>query len=125
MLCQEARSAAYVPVTGAPEVVTATFFSVPRAAVTVIPWDGSVPVAPFPGVIVTTGPVGDGEAAADAPPAGAPADAVPPFAAACTVEVPLPVQAVTAAASAAQAVRAQNVRIALISTLYLWCGMHC
>ena len=71
------------------------------------------------------GPAGDGEAAAEAPPARAPPDAVPPFAAACTVEVPLPVQAVTAAASAAQAARAQNARIALISTLCLWCGMHC
>jgi hypothetical protein len=99
-------------------VLTATFFSVPPAAVTVIPFDGSAPLAPFPGVIVTTGPVGEGEAAR------APADAVPPFAAACTVVVPLPVQAVTAAASAAQAARAQNARIALISTLHLWCGMH-
>ena len=41
MLCQEARSAAYVPVTGSPRCVTATFFSVPPAAVTVIPFDGS------------------------------------------------------------------------------------
>jgi hypothetical protein len=106
-------------------VFTATFFSVPPAAVTVIPFDGSAPLAPFPGVIVTTGPADEGEAVAEAPPARAPADAVPPFAAACTVEVPLPVQAVTAAASAAQAARAQNDLIALISTLYLWCGMHC
>ena len=97
--------------------VTATLFSVPPAAVTVIPFDGSAPLAPFPGVIVTTGPAGDGFAEAPAaarPPTRGPArrrllDAV---------VVPLPVQAATAAASAAPAARAETARIALMSTLY-------
>ncbi len=66
MLCQEAWPAEYVPVTGSPAVLTVTLRSVPPAAVTVIPFDGSAFAAPFPGVIVTTGPAGDGLPDADA-----------------------------------------------------------
>ena len=46
--------------TGSPEVATVTFFSVPPAAVTVMPVDGSADLTPLPGVIVTAGPAGDG-----------------------------------------------------------------
>jgi hypothetical protein len=99
-------------------VLTATFFSVPPAAVTVIPGDGFAPLAPFPGVIVTTGPAGDGRAEAEE---GADLgtrfadDAVPPPAAAAGTVVPDPVQAATVSASAAPAVTAENARIALMS----------
>lgn len=123
MLCHEARSAAYVPVTGSPAVVTATFCSVPPVAVTVIPCDGSAPAALFPGVIVTTGPAGDGFANGDAD-AEVDADAAPDragdaAAAGCNVAVPGdPVQAVTVNASAAAAATAESGQIALMSTRY-------
>ena len=109
MLCQEARSAEYVPVTGSPAVVTLTPCSVPPAAVTVIPFDGSAPRVPFPGVIVTTGPAGDGFAAAEAWPLAA-APLAPDFS---MMVVLLPVQAVTAATSAPAAI-AETTRIALM-----------
>ena len=110
MLCQEARPAEYVPVTGSPLVRTATLLSVPPAAVTVIPFDGSAPAAPLPGVIVTTGPAGDGLAGADVFPAGCAAPLAPVFPKTVVV---LPVQAVTAATSAAAAT-AETTRIALM-----------
>jgi hypothetical protein len=125
VLCQEARSAEYVPATGSPLVLTATFSSVPPAAATVIPFAGSARLVPSPGVIVTTGPVRDGLGAADRVPlagALAAAAAPPPFTAR-TVAVPPPVQAATATTSAALAAAAQNARIALISTLCLSRGM--
>ena len=54
---------------------TLTFLSVPPDALTVIPFDGSAPRAPLPGVIVTAGPAGvgfaDGAAAAPVPVADA------------------------------------------------------
>ena len=111
MLCQEARPAEYVPVTGSPLVRTATFLSVPPAAVTVIPFDGSAPAAPLPGVIVTTGPAGDGLAAGGrVRPPGCAAPLAPVFPKTVVV---LPVQAVTAATSAAAAT-AETTRIALM-----------
>jgi hypothetical protein len=89
-----------------------TLCSVPPAAVTVIPFDGSAPRAPFPGVIVTTGPAGDGFAVAEAwPPAADPL--APAFS---MMVVLLPVQAVTAATSA-PAATAETTRIALMQTL--------
>ena len=100
-----------MPATGSPVVLTATFFSVPPAAVTVIPGDGFAPLAPFPGVIVTTGPAGDGFADAEAgPPAVAAAPLAPAFS---MMVVLLPVQAVTAATSA-PAATAETTRIALM-----------
>jgi hypothetical protein len=119
VLCQEARSAEYVPVTGSPLVLTATFFSVPPAAVTVIPLDGSAPLAPLPGVIVTTGPAGDGFAGAAAEWAGAlPAGPAAPLAPVFPMTVAvLPVQAVTAATSS-PAATAETTWIALMPTLY-------
>jgi len=117
VLCQEPRSAEYVPVTGSPLVLTATFFSVPPAAVTVIPVDGSAPPAPFPGVIVTTGPAGDGFAEGEA---DRPADCAGPLAPDFSMPVVvLPVQAATVSASAAPAVKAENARITLMPTPYL------
>jgi len=53
VLCQEVWSAANVPVTGSPEVVTVTWASLPSGELTVMPFDGSAPFAPLPGVIVT------------------------------------------------------------------------
>jgi hypothetical protein len=102
VLCQELWSAEYVPVTGAPAVLTPTLFSVPPAAVTVMPFEGSAALAPFPGVIRTTGPAGDGLADAAAWLAAAfPACAADPLAPACPMMVVvLPVQAATAATSA-------------------------
>jgi hypothetical protein len=106
-----------VPVTGTPAVVTATLFSVPPAAVTVIPFDGSAPPAPFPGVIVTTGPAGDGFPVGEADrPADCAAPLAPDFSMAVVV---LPVQAATVSASVAPAVKAENARIALMPTPYL------
>jgi hypothetical protein len=115
VLCQEAWPAEYVPVTGSPLVRTATLFSVPPAAVTVIPFDGSAPVAAFPGVIVTTGPAGEGFAEAEAEcPAALPADCADPLAPVfSTMVVVLPVQAVTVATSA-PAATAETTRIALM-----------
>jgi hypothetical protein len=100
-----------VPATWSPAVVTSTLFSVPRAAVTVIPFDGSAALAPFPGVIVTAGPAGDGLAEAEAWPPAAAAD---PLAPACPMMVVvLPVQAASAATSA-PAATAETTRIALM-----------
>jgi hypothetical protein len=114
VLCQDAWSAEYVPATGSPPVRTATFFSVPPAAVTVIPFDGSAPCAPSPGVIVTAGPAGDGFAAAEAEwPAAFPTGAAAPPAPVFWIVVVLPVQAVTAATSAPAAI-AETTRIALM-----------
>ena len=121
MLCQDAWSAPYEPVTGSPAVVTATFRSVPPAAVTAMPCAGSAPRALFPGVIVTTGPVGVGFAEGDAD--AAPGAADDAAATGCTEVVPEdPVQAVTVNASAAPAATAETPRIALMSTRYLTQG---
>ncbi len=109
VLCQEERSAEYAPATGSPPARTATLFSVPPDAVTVIPLAGSAPPAPLPGVIVTAGPAGDGFAEAEG-------DAAPPVLVFETLAVVLPVQAVTAATSAPAAM-AETTRIALMQTL--------
>jgi hypothetical protein len=93
-------------------VATLTLCSVPPAAVTVIPFDGLAPLAPFPGVIVTTGPAGDGFAVAEAWPLAA-APLAPAFS---MMVVLLPVQAV-AAATSAPAATAETTRIALMQTL--------
>jgi hypothetical protein len=77
--------------------------------VTVIPFDGSAPCAPSPGVIVTVGPAGDGFAAAAFPPGAA----APPAPVCWIVVVVLPVQAVTAATSV-PAAKAETTRIALM-----------
>ena len=121
MLCQAVWSAEYVPVTGSPAVLTLTLRSVPPAAVTVIPFDGSA-FAAFPGVIVTTGPAGEGLTDADAAPdalpdAGAALDDEPMLAA--PVVLPELVQAAAVTASAAPAATAESVRIALMPTRYL------
>ncbi|HEY0804574.1 MAG TPA: hypothetical protein VGD84_05900 [Pseudonocardiaceae bacterium] len=82
-------------------MLTPTLRSVPPAAVTVIPFDGSAAFAPFPGVIRTTGPAGDGLADAAAWVAAAFPAAADPLAPACPMMVVvLPVQAATAATSA-------------------------
>jgi hypothetical protein len=120
VLCQDVRSAEYLPVTGSPWVLTSTFPNVPPAVVTVMPFDGSAAAAPFPGVIVTAGPVGDGDAEAEAaavPLASFPADAADPLAPGRSMMVVvLPVHAVSAAASA-PAARAETTLIALMATL--------
>jgi len=95
-----------------------TLFSVPPAVVTVIPCDGSAPVSPLTGVMVTGGPLGVGLGVADgwlAP--------VPPVADAPAVlpawdadVVALPVHAVTARTSALVAANADTARIPLMST---------
>jgi hypothetical protein len=77
--------------------------------VTLIPFDGSTPCAPFPGVIVTTGAAGDGFEAEWLFP-----DAAAPLAPAFWITVVvLPVQAVTAATSA-PAATAETTLIALM-----------
>jgi hypothetical protein len=110
--------------------VTPTSFSVPPAAVTVIPRDGSAALVPFSGVIVTTGPDGDGEGDAEAAGAVAAAPVPAPWPAPlallpgdcaaagfpAVLALP-PVQAVTAAISPAAAT-AEITRIALMPTLY-------
>ena len=105
--------------TGSPAVLTLTLRSVPPAAVTVIPFDGSASFEPFPGVIVTTGPAG-GVADGDAPDAllDEPALDDEPMLAAPVV-LPELVQAATVTASAAPAATAESVRIALMPTRYL------
>src|SRR6202012_3961567 len=107
-------------VTGSPAVLTLTLRSVPPVAVTVIPFDGSA-FAAFPGVIVTTGPVGEGLTDADAPDAlpdaGAALDEEPMLAA--PVLLPELVQAAAVTASATPAATAESVRIALMPTRYL------
>ena len=102
--------------TGSPAVLTATLRSVPPAAVTVIPGDGLAPLAPLPGVIVTTGPAGDGraEGAADRP-----AGPDPPAPVYSMMVVVLPVQAATVSVSAAPAATAESARITLMPTPYL------
>jgi hypothetical protein len=118
VLCQEAWSAEYVPVTGSPAVRTATLLSFPLAAVTLIPCDGSAPVAGcpvalFPGVIVTTGPAGDGLTGAEDAARGADEAAATCFAKPDPAD---PVQAVTVRASTAPAATAEIVlRTALIA----------
>jgi hypothetical protein len=88
--------AARVPPAG----VTVTFDSVPVAAVTVTPAEGSALLAPPAGEIVTFAPGGAGLAAglAAATPAGDPA-ALPPFAAGLTVSLRVPVHALASTAS--------------------------
>jgi hypothetical protein len=79
--------------------------------VTVIPFDGSTPRAPFPGVIVTTGPAeGFAEAEAEWPFPDAAAPLAPAF---WITVVVLPVQAVTTATSA-PAATAETTLIALM-----------
>ena len=106
--------------TGSPAVLTATLRSVPPAAVTVMPGDGLAAAVPFPGVIVTAGPAGDGRAEAEAaalPPAPFPADAADPLEPGfSTTVVVLPVQAPSAATSA-PAARAETALNALMPTL--------
>jgi hypothetical protein len=127
VLRQEAWSAEYVPGTGSPPERTVTSCSVPPAAVTVIPFAGSAAFAPFPGVMVTAGPVGVGFAVAEGPvlegtveaewPAALAAPgAVPPALVFPVLLVLLPVQAVTATTSA-PAANAETTRIALMPTL--------
>jgi hypothetical protein len=84
----------------------------------VIPFDGSAPVAPLAGVMVTAGPVGVGLGVADAgfAPAVPVADAAPVLPAWLADVVPLPVQAVTARTSALAAANADTARIPLMST---------
>jgi hypothetical protein len=92
---------ARVPPTG----VTVTFDSVPFAAVTVTPAEGSAPFAPSAGEIVTCGPAGAGLAAGRAAtPAGAcdPPE-LPAFAAGLAVSLRVPVHAVASSASTATA----------------------
>ncbi len=50
MLCQAVWAAFSVPVTGSPAVVTVTLLSLPRAAVTVMPWPGCAFLLPLAGV---------------------------------------------------------------------------
>jgi hypothetical protein len=84
----------------------------------VIGLDGSAPLVPLPGVIVTTGPAGDGLAEADAGPADAEAGwAVPLGPDFSMMVVVLPVQAVSTSANA-PAATAETTRIALMATLY-------
>jgi hypothetical protein len=86
--------------------------SVPPAAVTVIPVDGSAVLSPPPGVIVTAGPVGDGLAFAAAP--AEEVGLLPPY---FTTVVVL-VQAASASASAAAPAKAEPIRICLMSELF-------
>ena len=115
VLCQEERSAANVPVTGSPEVVTVTWASLPSGELTVIPFDGSALLSPLPGPIATVGPAGDGlaEGETPAPVAELPGDWVPDR---WITVVVLPVHPVTVRASAAPAAKAEiPARIALMS----------
>jgi hypothetical protein len=82
-----------LPVTASPEVRTVTWVSVPPAAVTVIPADGSACLAPFAGVIVTRG-------AATPAPDVAPLPAAAVWPAALTWVVPCPPPEHPAATSA-------------------------
>ena len=101
-------------------MVTATFPSVPPAAVTVMPCAGSTPRAAFPGAIVTTGPAGDGFAEGDAGAGDAPGRADEVAASCFTAVVPEdPVQAAAVNASTAPAATAESARIALMCTRYL------
>ena len=88
--------------------------SVPPAAATVIPVDGSAVLSPPPGVIVTVGPVGDGLAAADADARAAEPGLLPPS---FTTVVVL-VQAASASARAAAPANAEPIRICLMSELF-------
>ena len=58
MLCQTVPVAFMVPVTWSPPVVTLTLPSLPRAAVTVMPWPGWAVRLPFAGVMDTARPEG-------------------------------------------------------------------
>jgi hypothetical protein len=90
-----------------------------------MPFDESAVAAPFPGVIVTAGPVGEAEAAAEPEAAAVPltsdatADALAPGCPVLVVVpvVVLPVHAVSAAISA-PAARAVPAHIARMATLY-------
>jgi hypothetical protein len=103
-------------------VRTVTSLSVPPAALTAIPFAGSAAFAPPPGVMVTTGPAGDGVAAAAGAPAAewpaalAAGDAAPLALVFPVLVTVLPVQAVTAATSAPAAI-AETTRIVLMPTL--------
>jgi hypothetical protein len=84
--------------------------------VTAIPCDGSAPVAPLPGAIVTSGPVGDGLADALGFALEEPAEAVPlPLPVGLTMVVVLVVQAVSASPSTAAKTAPETVLIRLMS----------
>jgi hypothetical protein len=83
-----------------------------------MPCDGLAAAAPFPGVIVTAGPAGDGFAEGPAvPPSPLPAVAACPLAPEFSLlVVVLPVHAASAATNA-PAARAETTLIALMATL--------
>ena len=97
-----------LPATGSPEARTATWVSVPPAAVTVMPAAGSASWAPFAGVIVTRGPAAAPALAPDVPPAWAAGLAWP-------VPCPPPVHPVASRASAATTARPVIFRTDLTS----------
>jgi hypothetical protein len=124
-VCHEVLAEFIVPGTGPdglplltdvpPAGLTVTLDSVPFAAVTVTPADGSALFAPSAGEMLTTAPSGVGLADADPPPPEPPAPAwllaPPPLAAGLTVSVWLPVHAVTSSANTAVVATAPSRRV--------------
>src|SRR5947209_7717327 len=102
-LCQALAPWLRRPDTGSPAVRTVTFFSVPSAAVTVMPADGSTLAAPFAGVIRIF-------AAGAAAPVLAWAAGVTRVAVVC----PLPVHAAVIRASAAATAAAPTRRLGVM-----------
>jgi hypothetical protein len=122
-VCHEVLAEFIVPGTGPdglplltsvpPTGLTVTPDSVPFAAVTVTPAEGSALFAPFAGEMLTTGPSGVGLADALAEPPAEPAGllALPPFAAGLAVSLWLPVHAVASSAIATVAAAAPSRRV--------------